>query len=148
MTALCFEGTPAPYTVQQSGMQLSLQGLDAYRAALHRGYAVLRGQDLIKEGVRIAVANRIGLALVATLLCALQFSQFSRLLLVYFYLLSTAGVVFWHKLTDVLYSTRSKKQITTKGLLTGGGATARQYYNDVVQKHKGKLQFVGYPDAW
>ena len=112
-------------------------------------YATLHCRGLIKEGIRIAIANLIGLALVATLLYVFQFSQFSRLLLVYFYLLSTAGVALRHKLTDVLVTAHeAKKRITTKVLLIGGGATARRYYNDVVQKHKGKLQFVGYLDAW
>lgn len=111
-------------------------------------YVSLHCGGLFKEAIRIAVANLIGLALVATLLYVFQFSQFSRLLLAYFYVLTTIAVLIKRKLVDSLATAHEKsKNIITNVLLIGGGATAQRYYNDVVQKHKDNLRYTGYLDT-
>lgn len=111
-------------------------------------YNTLHCGGILKEGIRIAMTNLIGLALVATILYVFQFSQFSRLLLAYFYVLTTVAILCKRKVLDTLVTIHERtNNITTRVLLIGGGATAQRYYNDVVQKQKVKFQFVGYLDA-
>lgn len=98
-------------------------------------YTSLHCGGTVREGIRIALTNLLGLALVATLLFVFQFFQFSRLLLAYFYLLTTVAVLIKRKIVDRLATAHERSNnLVTDVLLIGGGSLARRYYNAIVKK--------------
>ncbi len=108
-------------------------------------YTSLHCGGTVREGIRIALTNLLGLALVATLLFVFQFSQFSRLLLAYFYLLTTVAVLIKRKIVDRLATAHERSNnLVTDVLLIGGGSLARRYYNAIVKKNPQALHLAGY----
>ena len=108
-------------------------------------YTSLHCGGTAKEALRIALTNLLGLALVATLLYVFELQQFSRLLLGYFYLLTTLAVLLRRKLTARLAAAHARsRDLATRVLVIGGGATARRYLRNVVQKRAQEMQYTGY----
>ena len=115
--------------------------------ALSGCYASLHCRSTFREALRIALSNMIGLVIVATLLYIFQLAQFSRLLLAYFYLLTTLAILIKRKLVDRLATAHERsKNLITHVLLIGGGNTAKRYLNDVIRKRAPSMQYVGYLD--
>lgn len=110
-------------------------------------YHSLHCAGIAKEGFKIAVINVIGLALVATILFVFQLSQFSRLLLLYFYILTTGIILLKRLIVDRLATAHERsKNLHTNILLIGSADTALRYYNNVVQKKNFEMHYVGYLD--
>ena len=110
-------------------------------------YRSLHCSGVMKEGFKIAVINVLGLALVATILFVFQLSQFSRLLLLYFYFLSTVLILVKRLIVDRLATAHEKsKKLHTNVLIIGSGDTAQKYYADVVQEKNFEMHYVGYLD--
>lgn len=110
-------------------------------------YTSLHCGGTFKEAIRIAFGNLIGLALVATLLYVFQLAQFSRLLLAYFYLLTTLAVLIKRKLVDHLATIHERSNnLITRVLVIGGGVTAKRYVNDVIHKNAQTMRYIGYLD--
>ena len=64
-----------------------------------------------------------------------QLEEFSRLLLAYFYLLTTVAVLIKRKIVDRLATAHERSNnLVTDVLLIGGGSLARRYYNAIVKK--------------
>lgn len=121
-------------------MVLCYAGTNCYRS--------LHCSGLLKEGFKIAVINVLGLALVATILFVFQLSQFSRLLLLYFYILTTATILAKRLIVDKLATAHERsKNLHTNVLIIGSAATAQRYYKDVVQKKNFEMHYIGYLDA-
>lgn len=107
-------------------------------------YQSLHCSGLLKEGFKIAIINVLGLALVATILFAFRLSQFSRLLLLYFYILTTVMILVKRLLVDKLATAHERsKNLHTNVLIIGSAETARRYYTDVVQKKILKCIMLG-----
>ena len=108
-------------------------------------YASLHCGSTAKEALRLALTNLLGLALVATLLYVFQLQQFSRLLLGYFYLLTTLAVLAKRKLVSRLAAAHARsRDLATRVLVLGGGATAKRYLQNVVQRRAQELRYAGY----
>lgn len=120
-------------------MVLCYAGTNCYRS--------LHCSGLIKEGFKIAVINVLGLALVATILFAFRLSQFSRLLLLYFYILTTVLILAKRLIVDRLATAHERsKNLHTNVLIIGSGETAQRYYTDVVKQKNFEMHYVGYLD--
>lgn len=98
-------------------------------------YHSLHCSGLAKEGFKVAVINVLGLALVGTALFTFRLSQFSRLLLLYFYIMTTILVLIKRIVVDKLATAHERrKNLHTDVLIIGSADTAKRYYSDVVQK--------------
>lgn len=112
--------------------------------ALQGSYETIRIRGLVKEGARVAITSLLGFALAATVLYVFSLSQFSRLLLAYFYILSVVGIVAKRWIFQKIGSAYTKRHdVAPRILLIGGGKLARRYYEDVITKQKG-VKYVGY----
>lgn len=115
--------------------------------ALSGSYSSLHCRSTLKEALRVALCNLIGLVLVATLLYVFQLAQFSRLLLAYFYLLTTLTILVKRKLVDHLATVHERnKHMITRVLLIGGGQTAKRYLTGVIEKRTPDMRYIGYLD--
>lgn len=112
--------------------------------ALQGSYETIRLRSLARETIRVAISSLIGFALAATVLYVFSLSQFSRLLLAYFYLLSVVAIVAkrWvvHKLAQ-LYA--RQHDVAPRVLLIGAGQLALRYYENVIAVQKG-IKYIGY----
>ena len=112
--------------------------------ALQGSYETIRMRGLVKETIRIGISSLFGFALAATVLYVFSLSQFSRLLLAYFYALSVLAIVakrWLFQQIGIAYTRRH--DATPRILLVGGGQLAQRYYRDVISKQKG-VKYVGY----
>lgn len=112
--------------------------------ALQGSYETIRLRSLAKETVRVAISSLIGFALAATVLYVFSLSQFSRLLLAYFYLLSVVAIVLKRWIVqkiDLAYA--SRHDVAPRILLIGAGQLAQRYYTDVIAPQK-EIKYVGY----
>lgn len=110
-------------------------------------YHSLHCSGLAKEGFKVAVINVLGLALVATVLFVFQLSQFSRLLLLYFYIATTILILLKRIIVDKLATAHERsKNLHTDVLIIGSADTAKRYYTSVVQKKNLEMHYVGYLD--
>ena len=108
------------------------------------GYRVLRVRGLVKETARVGVSNLISFALAATFLYVFKLSQFSRLLLGYYYLFSVAVIVIKrHLLKKAADAYIRRHDVAPRVLLIGSGTLAHRYYEAVLQK-RGGIRYVGY----
>lgn len=112
--------------------------------ALQGSYETIRLRSLARETIRVAISSLIGFALAATVLYVFSLSQFSRLLLAYFYLLSVVAIVAkrWvaHKSAQ-LYA--RQHDVAPRVLLIGAGQLALRYYENVIAVQKG-IKYIGY----
>ena len=109
------------------------------------GYHSLRIRIVKRELIKVFVTDLIGFALVATFLYILQLSQFSRLLLVFFYILSVVVIVVKRYAFDRIADWYVRKHnIETRVVIVGSGPMARRFYKDVLSKHAGSMRCVGY----
>lgn len=112
--------------------------------AFQGSYETLRIRGLVRECVRVGVSSLIGFALAATVLYVFSLSQFSRLLLAYFYVCSVVTIAAKRWLFQKIASAYTKRHdVAPCILLVGGGKLARRYYEDVITKQKG-VKYVGY----
>lgn len=112
--------------------------------AFQGSYETIRIRGLVREGMRVGVSSLIGFALAATVLYVFSLSQFSRLLLAYFYVLSVVAIVIKRWIFQKIGSAYTRRHdVAPRILLVGGGALARRYYQDVIAKQKG-VKYVGY----
>src|SRR5699024_8741582 len=112
--------------------------------AFQGSYETIRIRGFVKEGVRVGVSSLIGFALAASVLYVFSLSQFSRLLLAYFYVLSVVAIVIKRWIFQKIGSAYTRRHdVAPRILLVGGGALARRYYQDVIAKQKG-VKYVGY----
>lgn len=108
-------------------------------------YATLHPRSKVKEVVKVLVRNLIGFALVATILYVFSILQFSRLLLIYFYLLSTLFVLVKRFVLDRAATVYAKRHsIAERVLLVGGDSLAYRVYTDVVCRRASEIAFAGY----
>ena len=108
------------------------------------GYRVLRVRGAAKEVVRVAVSNLISFALAATVLYVFKLSQFSRMLLAYYYLFSVIVIA----VKRVLLKKAAERYIrshdaATRVLLIGSGSLAHRFY-EAVLKGQEEVKYVGY----
>lgn len=91
----------------------------------------------------------MGLALMATAFYVFRVSQLSRLLLVYYYLLSVIMIYLKRLVFDRLADAYVRKHdIVPRALLIGGGQLAHRFFRDVIEgRGSTALQYVGYLDA-
>ena len=112
--------------------------------AFQGGYRIEDVRGLFRETARVGVSNLISFALAATFLYVFKLSQFSRLLLGYYYLFSVAVIVVKRQLLKRAADAYARRHdIVARVLLIGGGALARRYYEAVLQKQEG-IKYVGY----
>ena len=91
----------------------------------------------------------MGLALMATAFYVFRVSQLSRLLLVYYYLLSVIMIYLKRLVFDRLADAYVRKHdIVPRALLIGGGQLAHRFFRDVIEgRGSTAMQYVGYLDA-
>lgn len=105
------------------------------------------GSRVFKEGFKIAVINILGLALVGTVLSVFRLSQFSRPLLLYFYLITTFLILAKRRIVNRLTTVHEqRKNLRTNVLIIGSADTARRYYTNIVRRKKFEMNYVGYLD--
>lgn len=108
-------------------------------------YATLHQRSKFKELVKLLVLNLIGFALVATILYVFRMSQFSRLLLIYFYLLSVVVAMAKRFVLDRLATAYVRRHdMASRVLIVGSGVLARRVYADVVHQRSSEIEYVGY----
>lgn len=108
-------------------------------------YKSLHIRSVKRELIKVAVTNLVGFALVATFIFILRLSQFSRLLLMMFYLLTVVAVVIKRYVCDKVATAYVRKHnIESKVLVMGSGATAQRFCREVVRKRTASMRYVGY----
>ena len=108
-------------------------------------YDTLHQRSKVKETVKLMVRNLIGFALVATILYVFSLLQFSRLLLIYFYLLSTLFILVKRLVLDKAATAYVRRRdMAAKFLLIGSGALAQRVYADVMRQNSLEIKYVGY----
>lgn len=108
------------------------------------GYRLQSVRGLARETARVGVSNLISFALAATFLYVFKLSQFSRLLLGYYYLFSVAVIVVKrHLLKKAADAYIRRHDRAARVLLIGNGVLAHRYYEAVLQKREG-IRYVGY----
>ena len=110
----------------------------SYRTLHFRGWG--------KQLFLVALTNMAGLALMATVFYTFRINQLSRLLLGYYYLLSTVAIVgkrlVFSKLADIYVS---KKDIASRVLLIGSGVLAQQFYTEIFSgRNPVSMRYCGY----
>lgn len=109
-------------------------------------YQTLRVRRKGKQLFLIALTNLIGLALMATAFYAFRISQLSRLLLLYYYVLSVAAILSKRLFVDYLVKRHYRKRnIISHMLIVGSGRLANRFYQDFIQQaHNQPVEYVGY----
>lgn len=108
-------------------------------------YDTLHIRSIKREFIKVSVTDLIGFALVATFLFILRLSQFSRLLLGMFYVLSVATIVIKRVSFDRIATWYVlKHNIAAKVIIVGSGQMAHRFYQDVLSKHTASMRYVGY----
>lgn len=107
------------------------------------GYRILRVRGVMRELVRVIVSNLISFALAATVLYVFKLSEFSRMLLFYYYLFSV--IVITGK--RVLLRWAADRYIVSHDagahvLLIGSGVLAHRYYEAVLKGQQG-VKYAG-----
>ena len=112
-------------------------------------YRTLHLRNSIKQLFLIALTSLMGLALMATAFYVFHVSQLSRLLLVYYYLLSVIMIYLKRLVFDRLADAYVRKHdIVPRALLIGGGQLAHRFFRDVIEgRGSTAMQYVGYLDA-
>ena len=112
-------------------------------------YRTLHLRNSIKQLFLIALTSLMGLALMATAFYVFRVSQLSRLLLVYYYLLSVIMIYLKRLVFDRLADAYVRKHdIVPRALLIGGGQLAHRFFRDVIEgRGSTAMQYVGYLDA-
>ena len=108
-------------------------------------YSSLHIRSVKRELIKVAVTDLIGFALVATILFIFRWSQFSRLLLGMFYLLSVAAIVLKRFAFDHIATWYVlKHNIAAKVVVVGSGPMAHRFCREVLSKHTASMRYVGY----
>lgn len=108
-------------------------------------YNSIHVRGKVKELAGLAAVDLLGFALTATLLYVFQLSQFSRLLLGYFYLLSVLVIFIKRCICDRIAKWYAKKHhICENVLLIGSGELALRFYRGVIPIEEYAMNYVGY----
>lgn len=108
-------------------------------------YTSLHIRSAKRELIKVAVTDLIGFALVATFLFIFRLSQFSRLLLGIFYVLSVVFIVIKRVTFDKIATWYVlKHNIEAKVVIVGSGPMAHRFYRDVLAKHTASMRYLGY----
>ena len=109
-------------------------------------YRTLHLHNAMKQLFLIALTCLMGLALMATAFYVFRISQLSRLLLVYYYLLSVIALYLKRVLFDILANRYVRKHdIVPRALVIGGGQLASRFYRDVIAAGSTTaMLYVGY----
>lgn len=108
-------------------------------------YQTLHIRSIKRELIKVFVTDLIGFALVATFLFILRLSQFSRLLLIMFYVLSVVIIVIKRFAFDKIATWYVQKHnIATRVVVVGSGPMAHRFYRDILSKHTASMRYVGY----
>ena len=108
------------------------------------GYRILRVRGAGKELGRVAASNLVSFALAATVLYVFKLSQFSRMLLAYFYLFSVAVITIKRlALKKAAERYIRAHDVEARVLLIGSGTLAHRYYETVLKREDG-VKYVGY----
>lgn len=112
--------------------------------ALQGSYQSLHIRNYRREFLKIAVINILGLLLTAAVLFVFQLSQFSRLWLIYFYVISTIVIVakrvFVHRLATA-YELRH--HTVPNAIVIGNGKLALRFYRTVISKESEAMHYIG-----
>ena len=108
-------------------------------------YQTLHIRSVKRELIKVFVTDLIGFALVATFLFILRLSQFSRLLLIMFYVLSVVIIVIKRFAFDKIATWYvQKNNIATRVVVVGSGPMAHRFYRDILARHTASMRYVGY----
>ncbi|AFK59572.1 nucleoside-diphosphate sugar epimerase [Enterococcus faecium] len=98
-----------------------------------------------REFVKVSVTNILGFLMVASVLFIFHWSQFSRLLLLYFYIISTVFIVAELCIFDYVVTQHELKNNKASNiLLIGNDQLAIRFYHTVISKYTVFLRYVGY----
>lgn len=114
---------------------------------LNGDYYTLHYGSLLKECIRISFVSMWGFAVVAACLYVFRISQFSRLLLLFFYVLSVAAIIlkrFVFHLVGRKYVKSHNSESRVLVITNGTGKLARKFVDKIIPKYKEALSYVGY----
>ncbi len=114
--------------------------------AVEGSYRTLQIRSGGKQLFLVALTNLLGLALMATAFYAFHVSQLSRLLLLYYYVLSVIAILAKRLVVNFLADRhRRKKNLVCQLIIVGSGRLAGRFYRDVVQKDRSQtVRYLGY----
>ena len=108
-------------------------------------YHTFKRRGPVRELIKTLIGNLGGFALAATILYVFQLSQFSRLLLGYYYLFSSIIITVKRLLLFRLSSWYVKRHhMVSRVLLIGNGNLAMRYYSDIVCGKDVTAEYAGY----
>lgn len=112
--------------------------------ALQGCYQSLHIRNYRRETLKIGIINILGLLLTAAVLFVFQLSQFSRLWLAYFYVISTLVIVIKRVLVDrAATSYEVRHNFIPNAILIGSGNLALRFYYTVASKDAASMHYVG-----
>lgn len=112
--------------------------------ALQGFYQSLHIRNYYREIIKIAITNILGLLLTAAILFVFQLSQFSRLWLLYFYIISTLVIVIKRVLVDKAATAYEvSNNFIPNAILIGSGNLALRFYYSVATKDSISMHYVG-----
>lgn len=112
--------------------------------ALQGSYQSLHIRNIQREVLKIMLINILGLLMTASILFVFRLSQFSRLWLLYFYLISTFAMVIKRVIVDhAVTSYEVKHRYIPNAILVGGGKLAVRVYYTVMSNSSTAMHYVG-----
>ena len=113
-------------------------GIMVFVYIVQGGYRILRPQGIGKECLRVAASNLASFALAATFLYVFKLSQFSRMLLGYYYLFSVIAITAKRLLLKKAAQRYIRlHDVASRILLIGNGVLAHRYYEAVLKRQEG-----------
>lgn len=112
--------------------------------ALQGSYQSLHIRNIQREILKISLINILGLLLTAAVLFVFQLSQFSRLWLLYFYVISTFVIVLKRVIVDnAVTAYEVKHHYIPNAILIGSGKLAVRFYYTVMSNDSTSMHYVG-----
>lgn len=112
--------------------------------ALQGCYQSLHIRNYRREILKICIINILGLLLTAAVLFVFQMSQFSRLWLLYFYVISTLVILIKRVLVDkAATSYELRHNFIPNAILIGSGNLALRFFYTVASKDSVSMHYVG-----
>lgn len=110
-------------------------------------YLTLHHGSFIKGAFSVSVVNLGGFVLVAALMFVFRISQFSRLLLGFFYVMSVGLIVIKRHVFHLIgraYVRRHRTQARVAVVANGTGKLAKRFIEKVIPKYHEEMTYVGY----
>lgn len=108
-------------------------------------YKTIHYSDYLKEIAKVLVVNLLGFVVIASFLYVFNISQFSRILLGYYYVLAVLFLsikrLLFHKIA-VIYT--KKHRTKTNVLLIGGENMADEFFHQVLMNQELPAELIGY----